>query len=229
MVQRTGLGKPGRHRQSRTGNLGQRRQGQSCGRILEPLYIALQLGLTAALAAGLPVASAMIGAAVITHLAPPDFFTLPVLRRAALIGGILFAVMLLSALPGNEHFQPGVIWATDSPWEMDFREFLHERVLPYLAGAPELYRQPLAELPVTLQILLGIETVLLTTAVALPFRVWRPGHALRSALTAVAIAVLAALLTIYAVCLAYWALHELNFWAIGLLGIVYQHYRSRRH
>jgi hypothetical protein len=70
---------------------------------------------------------------------------------------------------------------------------------------------------------------LLTLVAAASFLVWPPRDALRGAATVAIVAVLAAYLTVYAVCLLMWSLFLLNFWTFAVLAIVFQYYRNRQH
>jgi hypothetical protein len=188
----------------------------------------VDFAVLAAKAFGLPIILIVIGATMIDRFAPSEFHTVPILRRSALLGGILLGCLLLLALPGAEHLRPSAIWVKGGPWDLNFGQFLSDRIAAYGGSLADLYTRPLNALSRMAQAAIIAHLLLLCVLIVLPLRLWQGRTAAASMISGVVIAALTAFLTIYLVCLLYWWLHILNFWAIAIIGLVVQFFRTRR-
>lgn len=166
-----------------------------------------------------------LGAAQFHLLAPADAEAVPVFHMSAVLAGLVCGLALLIATPHVEDFLPRRIFAENSPWSVDLREFLG------------LYALPQAESFATLAEGLrgegrGVSIVAAWMAVAgilfgcfAALRFWRGWNRLRALLAFASLAAWIALLIGYAAHLAAWVATHLSFWIFLLLLIALQRWR----
>lgn len=183
----------------------------------------------AIVAAGLPVIVANSGSVLLHHIAPKDFFTIPIFTTLSHAVGLILGILALYASFDSRHYSLEEIFLPSSPWNQSFGAFLNERANP---------------VNVCLQAIAGVRqsgglagwaVVLLTGAVAisgaiaaLAFMIWPRPPAWRTIAACAGAAALTAWSVAYLASLALWSLHMLNFWVFALVGLYY-HYRTTRH
>lgn len=189
---------------------------------------ALFMHVVACIAAVLvPIAMVTVVAEAVDAFKPRWYHAVPAMRRAALGSGILLTAAILWATPGGDIYAPDRIFSVDGPWNMGFPEMLEARLLPYLDHVPAVYLGSY-DAPLWVRIVISVHALLLLVTVLVPFRLWTPREAARAALCGILITVTAAFVTLYAICTSYWLLHQLSFWVVAVVGLLYQRFRHHR-
>ena len=108
-------------------------------------------------------------------------------------------------------------------------QFLFERANLFAYDLWPVFRL-LAEVPSIPSLLAWLSLVLLPLVLSLScLRLWHFWEALRGFLACLGTALWSAWLVIYLVCLTFWGLHLLNFWALALAALYIQYRQGRKH
>lgn len=174
-----------------------------------------------------PIAVVTVVAELVDALKPPWYHAVPAMRRVALGSGILLPAAILWATPGGEVYAPDRVFSVDGPWNLGFLEMLRARLLPYLDHVPDVYLNAY-DAPLWVRVAISLHVLLLLAAALMPFRLWPPREAARAVVCGLLIAVTAAFVALYAICTSYWLLHQLSFWVVALVGLLYQRFRNHR-
>lgn len=191
--------------------------------------IAFALDAAAMLLAVLIALGAMrLGAAQFHLLAPPDAEAVPIFHIAAVLAGLVCGTALLIAAPHVEDFLPRRIFAENSPWSVDLREFLANYALPRGEAFGTLAAGLRGEGRAATIIAgwLVVASILFGCFAALRF--WRGWTRLRALLAFASLAAWIAVLVGYAAHLAAWVATHLSFWIFLLLLIALQRWRHGR-
>jgi hypothetical protein len=199
--------------------------------MLAILQTALLSLLSAVVAAGLPIVLIAALWGVVRTLAPHDFEQVPILRRLAVIAGVLLATTLVLAGPTAISFEQGRLLAVGGAWDVSLSDFLTRRI-GAIETAPDLIKTRVdnEEWARVGPALAGL--ILVIVASGLSFRYWRDRRALRASFAVVLAAFGMAFIGFYAAEAALWLMHKMNFWSLAILAILYQHRRhrlARRH
>jgi hypothetical protein len=188
--------------------------------------IAFVLDAAAMLLALLIALGAMrLGAAQFHLLAPADAEAVPVFHMSALMAGLVCGFALLVASPHLDAFAPRQIFAADSPWSIDLRQFLASYALPPAAAFDALGNGLRGDAGwlLTAVAWLAVASILFGCFAALRF--WRGWTRLRALLAFLVLAAWIALLMGYIVNLAAWVAAHLSFWIFLLLLVALQRWR----
>lgn len=183
--------------------------------------------LACIVALAIPVAAVTVVAEFVDACKPRWYHTLPVLRRSALLAGLLLPLAALWEGPGAEIWAPDRIFQVDGPWDIGFPEMLSERLVPYLHALPAVYLRSY-DAPLLVRIAIALHGLLLLVALLLPFRFWPFREALRATFCGALIACTASLLALYIVNAGYWLLHQFSFWLVAAVGLLFQRFRLHR-
>jgi len=194
--------------------------------MLAILQTALLSLLSAVVAAGLPIVLIAALWGVVRTLAPHDFEQVPILRRLAVIAGVLLATTLVLAGPTAISFEQGRLLAVGGAWDVSLSDFLTRRI-GAIETAPDLIKTRVdnEEWARVGPALAGL--ILVIVASGLSFRYWRDRRALRASFAVVLAAFGMAFIGFYAAEAALWLMHKMNFWSLAILAILYQHRRHR--
>lgn len=188
--------------------------------------IAFALDAAAMLLALLIALGAMrLGAAQFNLLAPADAEAVPIFHVSALMAGLICGAVLLICSPNLDAFTPRRIFAEDSPWAIDLKEFLTSYALPQ-AAALRTFRAGLrgeAGAPVIMAAWTAVASILFGCFAALRF--WRGWSRVRALLAFFSLAGWITLLLGYGVHLAAWVAAHLSFWIFLLLLVALQRWR----
>ncbi|MCC7274939.1 MAG: hypothetical protein IT561_19895 [Alphaproteobacteria bacterium] len=175
-----------------------------------------------------PMMATTLVAEAVDAIKPRDYHAIPALRRAALLAGLLLAIVVLWAGPPVSIYAIDRIFSVDSPWNLDFSAMVEERFGPYLRLLPDIYLRSY-DSPLWIRATVAAHGILLLLALLLPFRLWGGVDAIRAAACDALIAVAATILPLYAVCAVYWLMNELSIWVVAVIGILFQRYRQQRY
>lgn len=183
----------------------------------------------ALIAAGLPVLVGNAGGLLLHHLAPGEFFAIPIFTTLARIAGLMTGILVLYSGFDASHYALDELFLPSSHWNLSFGEFLMAHANPLNFGLAEVVGHALHP-GETLwpTVLLAAVAVAMATMTGLALTIWPRPLAWRSIATCLGIIALTIWSMVYLVSLALWALHVLNFWVFALLGFYY-HYRTSRH
>ncbi|MBF0392268.1 MAG: hypothetical protein HQL38_06265 [Alphaproteobacteria bacterium] len=176
-----------------------------------------------------PMAVTALAKMLIHAIEPPKFNQVPFVTMTARLAGVLAAALLLYANLDARDFDLELLFVPDSPWNLSLGQFLTERAMlfEYSWGAVlDTLSQPSTPFAVLL-VAAGLFALPLAASVPIG-RLWGGTDALRAVAASTGILIWSAWMTVYLVCLLFWALHELNFWALALL-VVYLQYRRYSH
>lgn len=190
--------------------------------------VILQHLLEIAFVLALPIAVGELVWAVLRLIGPPDFWRVPGVTLPAKLMGVILGVVLLAARYDPSYFDLHYLFIPESPWNLPLSQFLAERVNPLNYGIGPIVQRFATDGAHGLLAFGSIAaTALLVVIAAAPFRFWTLPIAPMAVLAGLGLALLAAYLTIYLVCLVFWTLHLLNFWSLAILIVLFQYYRSR--
>lgn len=185
------------------------------------LHLASNAGAAMMIAAILGVGF-WIGDHLFLGLIPKDFKQVPIVRRAAFIGGACFA---FSTLWNAAFHAGGIEFSFLAPFgdrAPDFGLFW-EKLMQTLS-----WLSPLAVssgyLPSKLTYATGCVATLASLVAAWFY--WRGAYALRAALVGLFVAASTALAIVYVAVAVVWLLQLMNIWFIALAGVLYQKYRN---
>ncbi|MEO5373336.1 MAG: hypothetical protein H7840_03540, partial [Alphaproteobacteria bacterium] len=191
-------------------------------------FLAIMLSIGKALSAvTLPVIIGNTGSLLLHHIAPADFYAIPIFKTIARAVGIMVGILVLHASILPSHYALEDLFLPSSPWNLSFGQFLLQhanpmafRLIPIESGD--------AGTPTWRLLLLVAAVVLMVVNTVLAVLVWPNRFAWRALGVCVGTVVLTGWTVVYLVSLALWSLHVLNFWVFALLGIYY-HYRTSHH
>jgi hypothetical protein len=178
---------------------------------------------------GLPFLAANLGNAIMHAIAAKDFGAVPILTTLSRLAGVLIAGLLLYANLDRSYFDLEMLFIPESRWNIGFIQFMAERanVFSYDLG-PLLGLFAASEHRIELYALALVFALLTLGTILFCFRYWSGREAIRAAAACGGAVVWAAWLTVYLVCLVFWALYHLNYWAL-LLMVFFVQYRRWHH
>lgn len=188
--------------------------------------IAFALDAAAMLLALLIALGAMrLGAAQFHLLAPADAEAVPVFHMSGLVAGLVCGMALLVCSPHLAAFTPRQIFAEDSPWSIDLRQFLARYALPPAEAFDALGAglRGDADWLIIASAWLAAASVLFGCFAALRF--WHGWTRMRALFAFLMLAGWIALLMGYVVHLAAWVAAHLSFWIFLLLLVALQRWR----
>lgn len=176
-----------------------------------------------------PMAVTALAKTLIHAIQPAKFNQVPFVPMTARLAGVLAAALLLYANLEARHFDLELLFVPDSPWNLSLGRFLAERAMLFDYGWGAVL-DTLAQPSTPFVVLLAAAGLFaLPLAASVPIgRLWQGTDALRAIAASAGILVWSAWITVYLVCLLFWSLYELNFWALALL-VVYLQYRRYNH
>ncbi|MBF0306440.1 MAG: hypothetical protein HQL41_12415 [Alphaproteobacteria bacterium] len=176
-----------------------------------------------------PMAVTALAKMLIHAIEPPKFNQVPFVTMTARLAGVLAAALLLYANLDARDFDLELLFVPDSPWNLSLGRFLTERAMLFNYGWGEVL-DTLSQPSTPFAVLLAAAGLFaLPLAASVPIgRLWSGTDALRAVAASTGILIWSAWMTVYLICLLFWALHELNFWALALL-VVYLQYRRYGH
>jgi hypothetical protein len=191
--------------------------------MLEFLSIALQ----AALVLAIPFLVRHAGELLIKKLVQEEFSQVPILTILARIQGLMMGGLLMWRDLDSRYFSLEHLFLPDSPWNITLSQFLLVRSNAF-AYDPAPVIALLHEGPSggSILALLGVVVLPLLMAI-LCLRFWKHLDAVRGMLACTGISVWTTWYTVYLLCLAFWSLYLLNFWALALVGVYIQYRQSR--
>ncbi|MBR0649434.1 hypothetical protein GXW78_07150 [Roseomonas terrae] len=179
------------------------------------------------LALAMALGATRLGAAQFNLLAPGDAEAVPVFHMSAVLAGLLCGIALLIVAPHLDAFAPREIFAENSAWSVDLREFLARYALPQDTAFGTL-ADALRGRGDWLVIALAwasVGAVVFGCLAALRF--WRGWNRLRALLAFLSLTAWIALLIGYVAHLSAWVAAQLSFWIFLLLLIALQRWRHR--
>jgi len=185
------------------------------------------LGAVAAVGAVVVVFAFLWGA--VGRIAPHDYHDVPMLRRLAVISGLILAAGIVFGGPTAQAVAKYRLFEAGGPWDLSLSDFLAERILVPRRIVAEISRH-LAEgswatiYPTASGLALAVGSALLA------YRSWRERRlAVRAALGTLILAFSVAVIAFYAAEASLWLIHKANFWALGILTYLYQRRRNASH
>jgi hypothetical protein len=177
----------------------------------------------------LPFLVAHVGEALLHAVANPDFGVVPILTTLSRAVGVLAGGLLLYANLDASYFDLEHLFVEESRWNLGFWRFLGERsnIFAYdLGPLVALVRDdPSPQLLVAVAALL----ILPVATTVWCYRLWPRREAWRAVLACIGTTLWTSWMTVYLVCLTFWALYKLNFWALALFAAYYQYRRTHGH
>jgi hypothetical protein len=178
---------------------------------------------------GLPFLAANLGNALLHAIAAKDFGAVPILTTLSRLAGGLIAGLLLYANLDRSYFDLEMLFIPESRWNIGFVQFITERANVFAYDLGPLFGLFATSAHWIELYALGLVFLLLTLgATLLCFRYWSGREAIRAAIACGGTVIWAAWITIYLVCLVFWALFHLNYWAL-LLMVLFVQYRRWYH
>jgi hypothetical protein len=178
---------------------------------------------------GLPFLVANLGNGLMHVIAAKDFGKVPILTTLSRLAGTLIAGLLLYTNLDRSYFDLEMLFIPESQWNIGFVLFMTERANIFAYDlAPLLSLFGSSEFQVELYALLLIFALLTLGTVLLCFRYWSGLESFRAATACGGTVLWAAWITVYLVCLVFWALYRLNYWAL-LLMVLFVQYRRWYH
>ena len=136
------------------------------------------------------------------------------LGAAAVVGGPLAPVLDASG-----------IFGIGPEWNLSGAALVEQRFPEALAGLGGVLRSPLAMLPHPVDRLVHAFIACAALALLLPFVGLTPRQAIANATVGVGVAAFTALAVVYLACFGPWILNVLNFWALGVLLVLFVYWR----
>ncbi|MFO1039268.1 MAG: hypothetical protein U1E45_20685 [Geminicoccaceae bacterium] len=143
----------------------------------------------------------------------------------AVVAGLLLGIATIEDSPILEVMNAREILAPDGPWSLTREALLFERFPAVLAGLGPAIGMPLDQLSRPLAMLIVVAIVCASASLILPFVMVPVRRAMVLALVDLCLMVLALVALVYVACIGPWLVNLLNFWAIGLLGLIYHFWR----
>ncbi len=162
---------------------------------------------------------------LVHHVAHREFGEVPIVTTLARVQGLLTGGLLLYMNLDGRYYDLQALFLPESPWNLTLSQFLLERSNLFTYDIMPVVRL-LTDVPTISGALAATALVVLPLLLALLcLRFWRGWETLRAFLACIGIAVWSAWMTVYLLCMVFWSLHLLNFWALAIATL----YIQRRH
>lgn len=143
----------------------------------------------------------------------------------AVLAGLLLGIGAIEDSPILEVMNAREILAPDGPWSLTREALLFERFPAVLRGLWPVIGLPLDQLSRPLAALIMAAIACASASLILPFVMLPVRRAIPLAVVDLCLIVLALVALVYVACIGPWLINLLNFWAIGLAGLVFHLWR----
>jgi hypothetical protein len=177
----------------------------------------------AAVFLGVPILLIGVARYGMREVAEPEYVQIPLLLKLTITAGLILGVGLLVAVARPEYYHLEQVLRVDGPWSLSLGEFLSHRVNPLNLDLEAVIDRIRFDDPAgNLAVLFGTPALLAAVAAAACYGYWPPLPATISALVSLAAVVLVAYVVFYLACGVLWLGHELNFWALLIVMVLFQ-------
>lgn len=177
----------------------------------------------------LPFLVAHVGEALLHAIANPDFGVVPILTTLSRAVGLLGAILLLYANLDGSYFDLELLFVPESRWNLSFWEFLGSRSNIFAYDIAPLLKVIAQDPPAQLLVAVAAMVILAVVTTVWCFRFWPGREAWRALAACIGTTLWTAWMVVYLVCLTFFALFKLNFWALALFAAYYQYRRTHGH
>ena len=143
----------------------------------------------------------------------------------AALAGIALGAATVVGGPLAPALDASDIFGSGPEWNLSGAVLVEQRFPKVLAGLGGVLRAPLAMLPHPVDWLVGAFILCAALELLLPFLGLPLRQAIANSIAAAAVAAFATLALIYLACFGPWMLNLLNFWALGVLLVLFVYWR----